>query len=258
MKTHRLKAFAIIVTLISFQQLVVLADDLTGGLRLEYWTYGVTGNVTVEGSSADLDDTSKVINGNNHGFTIGGERRFDNWGLMMDLFFGKQNTSQQLSSSQSVQWDFESAIFTGGAYLSFLDTDFDGSDRNLQLDGLAGIRGYSNSYKLQFEPYDPNNDRDRSDYVNWVDPYLGMRIKSALSEKWAVELYGDAGGFAIGSASELSVLAHAAIVWSVTPGLNILGGYRLFDLESAEPSGDRPTQLDIQMRGFTLGIEGKF
>jgi hypothetical protein len=209
---------------------VFAEDDSLGRLRLEYWAYEVSGNAVIKGSSADLDGTSKLINGNNYGFVLGGERRFDNWGLMMDLFGGKFSKSQQIPSGETVEWTSESAIL------------------------LAGLRGYSNNYKIQFSPYNPADDKDRSDYVNWADPYLGLRLKSALNSKLAVELYGDAGGFGVGFASELSVLAHAALVWSVTPGINIVGGYKLFDLDSPDDNDDRPTQI-CRCVGSPLGLK---
>ncbi len=149
-------------------------------------------------------------------------------------------------------------MITAGGLLSLIDHEFEDIDRALRLAGLLGIRGYMNYYKLQFNPYDPNNDQDRSDEVNWVDPILGLRLKVALTPNWALELYGDAGGFSVGSASELSVLTQAAIVWSVTPNLNLIGGYRLFDMKSGDQSGDRRTELDLQMSGLTVGVEGKF
>src|SRR6185503_727924 len=107
-------------------------------------------------------------------------------------------------------------------------------------------------------PYDATNDHSGTEEVKWVDPYVGLRLKGQLSENWAVELYGDAGGFGIGAASELSVLMRGLVVWTLKPGFNLLGGYRMFDLKSKRESGDRQTEVDLRIGGPTVGVEFKF
>ncbi len=234
------------------------ADDPTGYLRLEYWPFSTSGKATIEGSSPDIKDGDKLINGSDWGAVLGGEALLGEWGLNMDLFLGRQWNSKQLSSSQSVDYGAEYSILTVGAFLPFYQPELEGQDKSLRFDGFAGIRGFTNTYKVEFEPYDPNNNQDKSDTRSWVDPYLGLRLDSKLSENWGVELYGDVGGFGIGHASELSALARANLVWTVVQGFNVLGGYRFFDLKSANEDGSAKTQVDMEMKGLTLGVECRF
>ncbi len=249
----------LLLALVLFGASCLYADDNpTGYLRFDYWGYGVKGNATAKGASVDVSDSQRAFNGNNWGVIIGGEGRFDRWGLNMDLFFGRQLNVQRTSNSQTVNFDAEYAILTTGAFYPFVDKEVDGTDMHFLLDGFAGLRAYSNQYKVQYEPFNPGNNQDKSAYQNWVEPYLGLRLTSKLTHSLAVELYGDAGGFAIGDAAKLSVLTRANLVWTVIPDLNLIGGYRVFDLETANDESARKTELDMRMQGVTLGVECRF
>jgi hypothetical protein len=232
-------------------------SDSIGFGRVEYWNFSADGEATVEGTSTDIDEGSKVIDGTNHSVIFSAERSFDEWGLGFDLSFGGQSSSKQISPTETADWELETSMFSGYGYWTFLDAEPE-SVESLTLDALAGLRSYMNYYEIDINPYDPNNNRNRSDQVGWVDPILALRLKSSFNENWGMELYGDCGGFGLGSASELSVLARLALVWSVTEGFGVIGGYRLLNVDSGEESGDERTELDLQMRGFTLGIEAKF
>jgi hypothetical protein len=234
------------------------SDDHPSSLRLDYWTYGVKGNSSIKGVSLDINETSKVIDGNNQGFVLGGDYMLDNWGLMMDLFVGKQDVTKQLSSSQSVDWGLRTTMFSVAAFLPVVDNEMTDGDQNLRLDVLGGLRGYVNYYKIEFNPYDPLNDQDRSGERNWLDPYVGLRFKTPVIGKLSAEIYGDAGGFAIGSASELSVLTWARASWAFTDSFNVALGYRLLNLKSGQDNGSVKTQQNTQTKGLTLGIEGRF
>ncbi len=247
-----------VLSQVAFAPTLLRADDDTqGGLRLDYWGFTTSGNATLRGSSTDINNKDKSFDRENFGIILGGERRFDSWGINLDLLMAKQSDSKQVSSAESLDWDAEFAVLTGGAFLSFLEKEF-GSDGVLHLDGLAGIRGYMNSLTIKHEPFDPNTDENQTVYSNWVDPYVGLRINTKLNESWAIGLYGDMGGFGIGNASDLSALVRGEIIWSVTPGLNLIGGYRMFNLKSAREHGDNHTEFDLHMGGPTIGIEGRF
>jgi hypothetical protein len=236
----------------------VSAEDLATSLRLQYWTYGVDGKAAVRGSSLDISDADKVLDFQNNGVILAGEMLFDRWGLLMDLFLGKQSGSKQLSDAESVDWDAEISFLTLGGFWRFVDQEFEAEDRLLAVDGIAGVRPFTNHYELQFNPYNQFDDQSRGDSVSWVDPFFGGRIKASLNPRWELGLYGDVGGFGIGNASDLSLLLHGDVVLKLTPSFHVMGGYRYFDLDSAHENGAQQTRVDLKMTGPTLGIQGRF
>jgi opacity protein-like surface antigen len=89
---------------------------------------------------------------------------------------------------------------------------------------------------------------------DWVEPFAGGRVRWDLNKKFVVYLMGDAGGFGIGSASDL--------LWQFTAGLNyrlsertsLNAGYRIVDLDYSRGSGASEFGVDLQAKGPFLGM----
>lgn len=82
----------------------------------------------------------------------------------------------------------------GGAY-RVLDRGFDARQPwGWSLEALAGGR-----YTYIGSRIDIQNVGRSSSHTEWIDPFVGMRLRMALSPRWDVSLRGDIGGWGIGS-----------------------------------------------------------
>jgi hypothetical protein len=76
---------------------------------------------------------------------------------------------------------------------------------SVNLDLLAG--GRLNWLKLSLQLSGPNREADGEIKKTWFDPLVGGRVAVPVAEKWSLGLYGDVGGFGVGS----------SITWQLWP-----------------------------------------
>lgn len=222
----------------------VHADDSMGNFRFALFPFAIDGVASVEGVAGDIQKGGSEL-----GVVVGGERRFDRWGLSMDFFWGSNSTDLQVSGAESAEFDSEYFIGNFGGMIYLVDGD------QFMLDGFLGVRTYMNTFKTEVEPGD---DMDKSDNRNWVEPVIGARMAFVLADVWTAELYGDAGGFGVGAGSELSVDTRATIKWQANDSFSLTGGYRVFDMKTERQNGDLQTELNIRLDGPVIGLEVKF
>jgi hypothetical protein len=82
----------------------------------------------------------------------------------------------------------------------------------------------------------------------WFDPLVGIRLGADITERLAIRVLADIGGFGVGS--ELTYEAVAALSYAITPGVSAVLGFRYTAIDY---DADR-MKLDIKMYGPTLGL----
>jgi len=92
--------------------------------------------------------------------------------------------------------------------------------------------------------------KDLSASRDWVDMFVGLRLKGKLSEKMFAVLYGDVGGFGIGSGSDLTWQAFAGLGWTVSETITVEAGYRHMSIDYDVDNLD----LDLTLSGFVAGV----
>jgi hypothetical protein len=70
----------------------------------------------------------------------------------------------------------------------------------------------------------PGGARSVSDDESWWDPFIGTRLTIPFGEKWAAVLYGDFGGFGVGSESTYQFIA--GLNWQFSKHFALKAGYR--------------------------------
>ncbi len=85
-----------------------------------------------------------------------------------------------------------------------------------------------------------------------MDPFLGGRLLLDLSEKWALSLRGDIGGFDVGS--ELTWNVTALLGYRLSETMTLGFGYRHLDIDYED--GD--LVFDAQFSGPYLGLSIRF
>ena len=70
----------------------------------------------------------------------------------------------------------------------------------------------------------PGGTRSLNAAESWWDPVVGLRALVPLGERWSVLLYGDVGGFGVGS--DLTYQAIAGVNWQFSKHFSAKAGYR--------------------------------
>jgi hypothetical protein len=84
--------------------------------------------------------------------------------------------------------------------------------------------------------------------VDWVDPLIGLRLRTGVTENISVMFLGDIGGFDIGSASKFTWQALLGANWAMSEHWNLILAYRGLGL-------DRSNALEnTTLHGPLLGI----
>jgi hypothetical protein len=96
--------------------------------------------------------------------------------------------------------------------------------------------------------------------VDWVDPFLGARLRWQPAPGEEVSLRGDVGGF--GAGSKFTWQALAAYNWRLcTQGALTLDGYvayRALSVDYAQGSGSDRYVFDVIQHGPVVGVTGRF
>ena len=88
----------------------------------------------------------------------------------------------------------------------------------------------------------------------WVDPFIGGRLKWDINEKLAANVRFDFGGFGIGEGSNLTWNFLAGIDYKLKENVSLKAGYRIFDLDHDSGSGSNEFGMDAQFRGPIIGL----
>lgn len=100
----------------------------------------------------------------------------------------------------------------------------------------------------------------RSGSVDWIDPFIGMRVQQDVAPGQSVTLRGDIGGFGIGSDFSWQAAAYYNMEMCRTDRYVIDGylGYRALDVDYSEGSGNSRYEYDVLQHGPVLGMTMKF
>lgn len=117
------------------------------------------------------------------------------------------------------------------------------------LDGLAGIRYTKVESDISFRflgiTLDGNQD--------WVDPIVGLRYSYNFSDRWALRLYGDIGGF--GVSSDFTWQAMGIIDFLAWENVRLVAGFRALGTDYASGSGTDEFTYDNTVYGPIAGID---
>ena len=178
------------------------------------------------------------------------EARQGPWGLIADLAHADlSQTTAPLPGAPfgGVRVDTRVTAISGYAAYRLVETGTAG------LDIAGGLRWYDLSVRANFNSAGaPPLGIDRSD--SWVDPVIGARAVWEFGEGWRGAVSLDAGGFGIGSASDLSWQAAAELEYALGDRWSMLFGYRHLSID--RPANGRTRTLEIS--GPVIGMRARF
>ncbi|MEX1049718.1 MAG: hypothetical protein WED15_09325 [Akkermansiaceae bacterium] len=190
---------------------------------------GLKGDVGVAGRSAAIDIPFKdVLEDLDGGFMAAMELRRGPWSLTGDFIWLKLSDSYDLSPTASVVFKQEEIL----ASLA-LGYEIYGNEQT-RIEVLAGGALTDQDAELQFNT--GNTRVAVSGDQTWMDPFLGLRLRHRVSERWTLFARGDYGGFGVSSDE----------YWQALAGLS----FRINDRASLALAY-RAISVDYEQGGFT-------
>ena len=195
-------------------------------------------------------------------FQSGGTARLEvnngTWGGFADLFFINLEETSDVGPRGNIPLTIgvDNTIWqVAGTYRVVDKEDFD-------LDLLAGARGYSLDVDVTVEPFTgpagvlafPGRFASRG--ISFTDPIVGGKAGWKLSDKWALDFYGDIGGF--GAGSDFTWRLGTGAAYSVSESVSLRAGYTVIDFDYSQGSGFDRVDYESTMYGPTLGATFKF
>jgi hypothetical protein len=147
----------------------------------------------------------------------------------------------------------------GGAY-RFLDKPWGGEEsrKKISMDVIGGLRYWRIWSKLDANlaasvgPFSASRPMQAEAVKDWVDPFIGLRLQTDLTEKIFFSARGDIGGFGIGSnfSSEFTWKAQAGFSYNPTPRFSVFAGYQMLDVNYK----DKGFGADLRLAGPVLAV----
>ena len=89
---------------------------------------------------------------------------------------------------------------------------------------------------------------------DWVEPFVGGRVIWGLNDKLTINIRGDAGGFGIGSASDLQWQIAGGVDYKLSENMTLNAGYRYLELDYSRGSGANEFGIDLRAKGPFSGL----
>ncbi len=224
-----------------------------------FWGAGMKGDVqggALPKISIDVG-ISEILDVLDFGLMGAFEARKGRWGLLFDLVYmdlsaggvASRTGPGPIGATATVNANFgmKETVFSAAVAYRTADgaspVDVIGGLRYIKLEVDADIHG---SFFAQTGTVVRSADQD------WVDPYVGARIKHAVNDRWSLTGYGDIGGFGLGS--DISWQLSAGASYDFTKSTSGIFGYRIFYADY-DKSG---FVYDMKNQGFYAGVGIRF
>jgi hypothetical protein len=194
---------------------------------------GLEGEVGLAGRRAPIDiPFEDVLEDFDAGFMAALELRNGPWSVTGDFIWLKLSDSADLAPGASV--DFKQEEILASLALGYEVY----SNENTLIDVLAGGALTNQEAELSFNF--SGNRIDASGSQTWVDPFVGVRMRHMISDRWGVFARFDYGGFGVSSDE----------YWQAIAGIN----FRINDWASLALAY-RTISVDYEQGGFSYDTE---
>jgi hypothetical protein len=250
------------------------------------WAPSVNGDVTVRGQTVDIDMSFwDLFDSGSSGVELDSlaalmgyvEARKGPWGIYGDVVWGKFDFSGdavtqrnpianlKLSARANAGLDYEVTMAESGltyevarwaGMRSSTAFDFLGGARywNQELDLSLAVDGSVDLGKLGLER-SGSRAVARSGTLEWVDPFVGLRVRHELAPGKELQFLGDVGGFGVGSDLTWQLFGGYSFdfaVWQTT--LHGLVGYRALAVDYSQDGAANKNNLDLILHGPVVGL----
>lgn len=240
------------------------SDDLEIRLMPYFWMPSLDADATVSGLSGSVDlDFGDVIDHLDFAAMGRVEAWKNKWGLTFDGLFMNLGASGSFKGSrEATHFNLDADVRLGMADLGLAYRIFEKSfgnnkEQQLTFEPYGGLRYAYLRQKIDLEITIPDigsRGATLGGSEDWVEPFVGGRIRWDLNDKLAFSFRGDAGGFGIGSASDLLWQVAGSVDFQLSKNISLSAGYRLVDLDYSRGSGSNELGIDLRAKGPFLGL----
>jgi len=249
------------------------------------WAPSVNGDVTVRGQTVDIDMSfwdlfdsgdSKAELDSLAALMGYVEARKGPWGIYGDLVWGKfdfsgsavkqRNPIANLSISAGAKAGLGYEITMAESGLTYEVTRW-GATRATAFDVLGGARYWNQELDLSLA-VDGSVDLGglgltrsgsravaRSGTLEWVDPFVGFRLRHQLAPGNELQFLGDIGGFGVGSDLTWQLFGGYSFDFAVCKTtLYGVVGYRALAVDYSQNDGGHRNSLDLILHGPVAGL----
>jgi len=221
------------------------------GIEGEASVAGVTANIDL--SFSDIFDNFDVISFSNRVEAW----KDESWGIFIEGFFlqldGDFNTPGPLLTKLHV--DITQVQVDLGLGLRILDEPLGlyAAGPRVRIDLLGGLR-----YQHLKEEITPSPLPTLGGSADWIEPFIGGRVELQFDDTWSIFVRGDAGGFGIGSASDLTWNFLCGVEYQLNHKTSLALGYQIQGFEYSNGSGPSEFGGDWETPGLMLSMNMRF
>ena len=222
------------------------------------WMSNISGDVTIEGSSSHAKlKFGDIFSDLQFGGQVHLEARKDRWGLFLDTTYLNLKTEEWTTDPNvgPINTDFgmkEWLLEFGALYQLGRWSLGKAEGPALALDALGGGRYWYLSGDLDvYAPLVPLS-FSSSGSKDWIDPFVGLRLRLNLTKNLLLVLRGDVGGFSVGS--QFSWSASAILGYSISRVVSVGLGYRALYVDYESGSGSDKFEYKVTMYGPVVGV----
>ena len=249
------------------------------------WAPSVNGDVTVRGQTADIDMSFwDLFNSGSSGAQLDSlaalmgyvEARNGRWGISGDVVWGKfdfsgdavkqRNPIANLNVSARAKAGLDYEITMAESGVTYEVARWAGAGSATAVDLLGGARYWNQELDLSLA-VDASVDLGRlglersgslavarSGTLDWVDPFVGFRVRHELAPGSELQFLGDIGGFGVGSDLTWQLFAGYGFDFSLAVKLHGLIGYRALAVDYTNDSSANRNNLDLILHGPVIGL----
>lgn len=222
------------------------------------WGAGLNGDVTIGRVEEEVDlNFIDILKDFSFGGMLYAEARKPRYGIFTNMFFVR--TKDDSSGTIDTDVKSDTAQVALGGFYRVIDWQWgegsNGRPLKLAVEPLAGVRWSYLRAEIELSGGGavdlPQADRSES----FVDPIVGVRLGSGLSEDWLAFVTADVGGFGVGSDYSWNVqgyVGYRMTMFGIPTELSL--GYRA--LHQKYEDGD--FEWDVTQHGPILGVTYNF
>jgi len=171
----------------------------------------------------------------------------DGWGLLID--YGFMNLGSDIRGSLG---GVVSAGVKQGVLEILLDHRLNISGSS--VDVLAGIRWWDNRMDIAVNPAVLPGSVSTSIRASWIDPVIGMRVITPMSDRWSLQGRADIGGFGVGSDFSYQLVAGFDFALSETLSLDMQYKALWVNYTTGKPGAPGYFKYDTVTHGPLIGL----
>jgi hypothetical protein len=210
------------------------------------WFPGVAGYISAQGAITYRNlSLSDIFDTYDYGGSVYFEGRKNKWAFFLEPTYLNLSTESKAGGLTANIGLDEWIVEFGGSY-QFADLPLD-SKQGMMFDVLLGGRYWSVENTIDITGYPHRVDKEE-----WIDPFVGLRLRMNLTENLYLVARADIGGFSVGS--QFSWEYIFILGYRFSPNVSFMLGYRILDVNYDHGTGNSYFEYDVTMQGPIAGL----